>query len=133
MKKALSITIMLLMAITMSAQKRIVDRNLIFNGKLLAYSKAEIPNDDNAIVCEPGTEWYLENKHIGHDNYVSFWIQTSDGRRFESQYWKGNKVCIMTNKEDGKKFYFVFDDTYMYVSMTEWRDGYILHLYTKER
>ena len=133
MKKALSITIMLLMAIAMSAQKRIIDRNLIFNGKLLAYSKAEIPNEDNAIVCEPGTEWYLENKHIGRDNYVSFWIQTSDGRRFESQYWNGNKVCIMTNKEDGKKFYFVFDDTYMYLGMTEWNDGYILHLYTKER
>ena len=132
MKKALSITIMLLMAIAMSAQKRIIDRNLIFNGKLLAYSKAEIPNEDNAIVCEPGTEWYLENKHIGYDNYVSFWIQTTDGRRFESQYWNGNKVCIMTNKEDGKKFYFVFDDTYRYLSMTELKDGYILHLYTKE-
>ena len=133
MKKALSLTIMLLMAITMSAQKRIVDRNLIFNGKLLAYSKAEIPNEDNAITCEYGTEWYIENNRIGRDNYISFWIQTPDGRRTEYQNWHGNKACIMTNKEDGKKFYFVFDDTYMYLSMTEWRDGYILHLYTKER
>ena len=133
MKKIISMTFMLLMAFAVSAQKRVIDRNLVFNGPLLAYTKAETPSKENLIRCAEGTEWYLENQRVGENNHVSFWIQTPDGRKTENRYWHGNDVAILMNKEDGKKYYFVYDDTFIYVDLAEWENGYLLQLYTKEK
>ena len=134
MKKVLSIAIMLLMVISVSAQKRVIDRNLTLNGPLEAYTKSEKVTGENIIKCEKGTEWYLENKRIGEENHVTFWIQTPDGNKHEMQYWHGHETEIMMMNEDGTKFFYVYDDTFIYVGLTQIKGGgYILRLCTKER
>jgi hypothetical protein len=134
MKKLLFITTMLLMAIVTSAQEmRAVDRNLTLNGSLIAYFKAEKPTEKNIIPCEEGTEWYLQNQRIGENNHITFWIQTSDGRRIENQYWHGNGVAIVLIKDEGNNYYHVFDNDFYYLKIAVWEDTHTLQLFTRIR
>ena len=135
MKKLKLIATMLLAVITSGAQeKRIIDRDLTFNGPLTTLSRAENPSDENAIFFDEGYEWYLQNKRIGKNNYVSFWIQAPDGSKKEFNSWKDHDVSILVKKtEDNKIIYAVFDDTYLYLTILKYGSIYYAHLYTSER
>ncbi|MBQ4388005.1 MAG: hypothetical protein II822_10440 [Prevotella sp.] len=131
MKKSIAIITMLLVFLIARAQdqKRIVvDRNVTLSGPLYAITLEKDPK--NLSVMKDGVKWYLENKNIGHKNFITFWITTPDGTESEYHSWHEHGVAIIVLREDGKTNYVVKDDTFSYVRIVEVDGKNAVHLHT---
>lgn len=133
--KKLFLLMMMLMPLCVSAQEGIyLFRNVTFSGNIIALLKSYTPTDGDKTTYPSGTKWYLKNVVIGNDNYVSFWIETPDGRKHEYNTWNGHSVAIIDVKLDGFKNYIVEDDMYSYLSISQVKnDFYILTLCTSDK
>lgn len=115
------------------AQTRAVDRNCTLIGEAFAICKTDSLERD-AVPCEKGTKWFITNNRIGDDNYVSFYIETPDGRKKEFNHWEKHDVCVyIIKREDGKKHYVVCDDIFNYLMLVQSGEKHLVQLLTKER
>ena len=85
MKKVLLIIAMLTVNMTIFAQNEImsIDRDVTFSGVVKILSKDQKLNRETAKMYEEGTKFFLQNKNVDGDNFVTFWIESPDGKKSE--------------------------------------------------
>lgn len=127
MKKLLLFVAVMLASLNVSAQEgKYLFRNLTFSGKIIALLKTYTPQEEDKIYFPQGTIWYLKNVVLGDENYISFWIETPDGRKHEYNIWNGHGVAVIDVNIDGNKNYLVEDDLYNYLSISQIKDDYYI-------
>lgn len=135
MKKVIVLIMMMLATLSVSAQEGYyLSRNVTFSGKIVALLKTYTPQEGDKIYFPSGSMWYLKNVVLGNENHISFWIETTDGRKHEYNTWSGYNVAIIDVKLDGFKNYIVEDDMYSYLSLSQIKDDfYVLTLCTSDK
>lgn len=112
MKKIATITIILFLTMTASAQRRVVmDRNFNVSGKACAFCDKPNPQDcmDNMLLKD-GISWHLKNTVLAGENFVEFWLsRDSDGKMLRYASWDQGITVILQKGEDGSTSYFVMD------------------------
>ena len=135
MKKVLLIIAMLTVNMTIFAQNEImsIDRDVTFSGVVKILSKDQKLNRETAKMYEEGTKFFLQNKNVDGDNFVTFWIESPDGKKSEYNTWKDNdtEIILLINK-NGNNFG-VRDDTFNYLNITSFGEFSIVTLYTRKR
>ena len=137
MKKVFSLMLVVVLALSAYAKKGDVteiNRDCTLSGGVFALCKSETVSQKDAIMVPEGSKWFIENKRIGKNNYVSFWIETPEGEKKELNYWKEHEVAAYIIKNDnGTTAYAIRDDMFSYLTMIEVKKGvYIIQLFTKE-
>ena len=129
--KKVFLFIALMVTISTNAQNVFdIDRDVTFSGSLLGFCKSKEVSKETATFYKD-TKWFIKNARVGSDNYVSFWIETNNGRQSEYNSWKGHNVVVTIHQSDGRTHYFVSDDTFRYLTAVETDDGiYGIQLFT---
>ena len=134
MEKVLSLMLVMSAVLTASAQVDCItiDRDVTFSGPLFAICKGKELNKNTVTRYEDGVTFYIKNSRVAGSNYVSFWIETTDGRQREYNSWKDNDLHVsMCNTDKGTNAYVISDDTFKYLTAIEMDDGkYGVQLFT---
>ena len=136
MKKVLFLFMMCMAVISAYSQNKhvVIDRNCKLSGQAFAILKTEKVSPQDAQFLSDGSQWYIDNKRIGNKNYVSFWIETPNGKKKEYNSWNDHGVTVyILNGDEGTKSYTVSDDTFCYLVIIEIEKGkYLIQLHTSE-
>ena len=146
MKKALSIVIMLLLAMTISAQEEatptdstkaeleVVDMNRTFSvgGKALMCLRSNKAEKRNLQALE----WTLKNDRIGDKNVVVLdVINARDNSTVAHQMWSdGAMVRMKVTNKDGKKvpkMYEVYDDMFSHLRIADVGNMWVILFYSE--
>ena len=126
MKRLLPITIMLLMAIVMSAQDyKVIECNFNTCGMAAALCEKPNPNDCmNNMMLKDGYSWHLKNTILDGDNFIEFWLtRDSDGTNFNYASWDQDVMLVLFKDDNDITSYFVMDKDFLHLTITIDKDG----------
>ena len=133
MKRLSFLMLMLIVVLSASAQEVIkaIDRDVTFTGQLYVLCKSKEITQKTAYSYGEDAKWYIKNDRIGDNNYISFWIEDSEGKKYEYNSWKEHGVTILLHIDKNRIAYEISDDTFRYLLAAQIEDGrHGIQLYT---
>jgi len=134
MKRIMTITIALMMAIAMSAQKvelEVVDMNRTFSvgGKAIMCLRSK---EATKKSLQP-LEWTLKNDRIGNTNIVVLDVKNSNtGELVAHQSWSdGINIRMKLGAKDNPVLYELYDDMFSHLRIADVDLGWIILFYSE--